>query len=242
MIEKIYIFDHNHNLMRFYRYKSQIINFKLAMYKILSTSIPTHKNLKYPSQYKRTVRKLMQTRNSPQTYGWVSIFLHWGMATFLIGLYFVGDYMVELNYYNPLYHILPFWHKSIGVALGFALLFRIVWNLTNPKPKPLQNTPPLTHNLAKLGHLGLYALIIIMLISGYLISTAKGKGIEVFGWFEIPALLGVDEQRGEIAGKVHAIAGFIFISLVAVHALAALAHHFYWKDSTLTRMLGISTK
>lgn len=184
----------------------------------------------------------MQARNNTQTYGWVSITLHWLMALLLIGMYFMGDYMVELTYYDPLYHTLPFWHKSMGAALGLALLFRLVWNLSNPKPAVTPNTVPIIHSLAKLGHVGLYALLVIMLISGYLISTAKGKGIEVFGWFEIPALFAVDEQRGEVAGKVHAIAGFLFISLVGVHALAAFFHHFYWKDNTLTRMLGISSK
>lgn len=184
----------------------------------------------------------MQTRNTTDAYGWISITLHWVMALLLIALYFVGDYMVELTYYDPLYHTLPYWHKSIGIALGFALLFRLVWNFSNPKPAAIQGAPAFTHTLAKLGHLALYGLLLVLIISGYLISTAKGKGIEVFGLFELPALLASNEQRGEIAGEVHEIAATLFMLLVAVHALAALFHHVYWKDNTLTRMLGRSSK
>ncbi|WP_298609996.1 cytochrome b [uncultured Thiothrix sp.] len=184
----------------------------------------------------------MQIRNTTHAYGWVSITLHWVMALLLIGMYFVGDYMVELTYYDPLYHTLPFWHKSIGIALGFALLFRLVWNFSNPKPATIQGAPEFTHRLAKLGHLALYGLLVVLLISGYLISTAKGKGIEVFGLFELPALLASNEQRGEIAGEVHEIAATLFMLLVAVHALAAIFHHVYWKDNTLTRMLGRSSQ
>lgn len=184
----------------------------------------------------------MQTRNTTDAYGWVSITLHWVMALLLIALYFVGDYMVELTYYDPLYHTLPYWHKSIGIALGFALLFRLVWNFSNPKPAAIQGAPAFIHTLAKLGHLALYGLLLVLMISGYLISTAKGKGIEVFGLFELPALLASNEQRGEIAGEVHEIAASLFMLLVTVHALAALFHHVYWKDNTLTRMLGRSSK
>lgn len=184
----------------------------------------------------------MQARNTNNAYGWVSITLHWIMAILLIGMYFVGDYMVDLTYYDPLYHTLPYWHKSIGIVLGLALLFRLSWNVSNPKLTATQGAPDFTHLLAKLGHWALYGLVIILAISGYLISSAKGQGIEVFGWFEIPALLASNEQRGEIAGEVHEIAATLFILLVAVHALAAIVHHVYWKDNTLTRMLGRSSK
>lgn len=184
----------------------------------------------------------MQARNTHHAYGWVSISLHWLMAILLIGMYFVGDYMTGLNYYDSLYHTLPYWHKSIGILLGFAIVFRLIWNFSNPKPTASSAAPDFTHQLAKLGHFALYALVIILMISGYLISSAKGQGIEVFGWFEIPALLPSDEQRGEIAGKVHEIAATLFMVLVVVHALAALFHHVYWKDNTLTRMLGRSSK
>ena len=84
----------------------------------------------------------------------------------------------------------------------------------------------------------MYGLLIVMVISGYLISTAKGHGINVFDLFELPALFAADKDRGELAGDIHAIAGTLFIFLVSVHALAAFIHHFYWKDNTLTRMLG----
>ncbi len=183
----------------------------------------------------------MQARNSTHTYGWVSILLHWVMAIALIGMYFVGDYMVELEYYDTLYHKLPSLHKSVGIILAGLLVIRLAWVYSQPRPLPANgNAPNMTHLAGKLGHLALYGLLLVMIISGYLISTAKGHGIEVFGLFEIPALLPANEDRGELAGEIHEFAGTLFILLVSVHALAALVHHFYWKDNTLTRMLGIS--
>lgn len=181
----------------------------------------------------------MQARNSTTAYGWVSIVLHWFMAAALIGMYVVGDYMAGLDYYDKLYHVLPDWHKAFGVMLGGLLLVRVSWLYAQPRPQPLASpAPAFSAVLAKLGHLGLYSLLLVILVSGYLIATAKGHGISVFGWFEIPALLPSDKDRGRLAGDVHEIAALLLVLLAGIHALAALAHHFYWKDRTLARMLG----
>lgn len=181
----------------------------------------------------------MQIGNSVQRYGAVSILLHWLMAVAFIAMYATGTYMVELEYYDALYHTLPKWHKAAGVLLGGLLLVRLLWVYAQPRPQPVPSpAPAFTHTLAKLGHAGLYALLLVMLASGYLISTAKGHGINVFGWFELPALLPANQDRGEWAGKVHEMAGTAFILLASVHALAAVVHHFYWHDNTLRRMLG----
>ncbi len=181
---------------------------------------------------------MMQLKNSTTAYGWVSISLHWFMAVALIGMYVLGTYMADLTYYDSLYETLPPIHKAIGVLLAMLLVVRVVWLYAQPRPQPVGNASTLMHLLAKLGHLAIYGLLLVILLSGYLISTAKGHGIDVFGWFEIPALLPSDTDRAEWAGDIHEIAATLFIVLVGVHALAAFIHHFYWKDTTLTRMLG----
>lgn len=180
----------------------------------------------------------MTWKNTSEHYGWVSIALHWLMAVGIMALYFIGDYMVDLSYYDKLYHTLPAIHKSIGILVAMALILRLAWLYSHPRPSTLVSTPNWQHLLARLGHVGLYALILVLIISGYFISTAKGKGIEVFDWFQIPALLPENAERGEIAGKVHEYAATLLMLLVLFHAGAALLHHFYWKDSTLKRMLG----
>jgi cytochrome b561 len=81
-----------------------------------------------------------------------------------------------------------------------------------------------------------------MVISGYLISTAKGQGIDVFGWFELPALLPDNEGRGDLAGDIHEVIGTLFMLMVLLHAGAALVHHFMFKDRTLKRMLSTRSK
>jgi cytochrome b561 len=178
-------------------------------------------------------------RNSQQQYGWVSIVLHWSLAIALIAMYFAGDYMVDLDYYDTWYHRLPQIHKEVGVVIGALMIFRLLWNALQTSPEHVGDDGPKIQFMAKAAHYFLYGLVFMLVISGYLISTAKGQGIDVFGLFELPAFLPDNKDRGELAGDVHEWIGLGFIALVALHALAALLHHFFYKDRTLKRMLTV---
>lgn len=176
--------------------------------------------------------------NSFEDYGYLSIVLHWLLAIVLIAMYFAGDYMVGLDYYDTWYHRLPAIHKEVGVVIGVLMVFRLLWNFFQESPQYLGKDNSKMKLIAKSAHYFLYLAVFLMVLSGYLISTAKGQGIDVFGLFELPAVLADDKDRGELAGLVHEWLGLGFIILVALHAIAALVHHFIFKDETLHRMLG----
>jgi len=86
----------------------------------------------------------------------------------------------------------------------------------------------------------LYVLLLALFVSGYLISTADGRSIDVFGWFEVPASLMMDNQE-DIAGVIHWGLAWSLMVLVALHAAAAVKHHVFDKDRTLVRMLKPAT-
>lgn len=176
-------------------------------------------------------------RNSQQGYGWMSIGLHWLMALAFIGMFLLGDWMVDLDYYDSWYHRAPEIHKGIGILLVITMLFRFIWNKLQPRPRDL-GQKALHNKLAHAAHNLFYLLVLLLLISGYLISTAKGKGIDVFEWFSIPALFPENPDRGDIAGDIHEVIATVFIMLAFLHAAAAIHHHFIAKDLTLKRMLG----
>ncbi|EPB8012941.1 cytochrome b [Pseudomonas aeruginosa] len=100
----------------------------------------------------------MQWRNTSSRYGVFSLFLHWGSALVVFGLFGLGLWMRELSYYDPWYHPAPALHKSIGILLAIALLVRIVWRFVSPPPPAPVNHGPLTRVASKLGHLALYGL------------------------------------------------------------------------------------
>ena len=175
-------------------------------------------------------------KDTQSGYGKMSKALHWSMAALLIGLFAVGLYMTDLTYYDSLYHILPWWHKSIGLSIALLLVLRIAWRLFNSKPKPLATHKAWEINIASKVHVLLYLLIALIALSGYLISTSEGKGIEFFGWFEVPALLTLPTETADLAGAAHFYLAWALIVFTAAHAGAAIKHHVIDKDTTLIKM------
>ena len=180
----------------------------------------------------------MQLRNSPARYGWVSMVLHWGVALVVFGLFALGLWMVGLDYYSAWRKDAPDLHKSIGITLFAIMLVRIVWRLVSPPPPPLASYSRMTRLGAAFGHAFLYLGLFAVMIAGYLISTADGVGIPVFGLFEIPALVSGLPDQADTAGVVHLYLAWVLVVFAGLHGAAALKHHFIDRDVTLTRMLG----
>ena len=180
-------------------------------------------------------------KNSDTSFGIVNIAIHWITALLVFGLFGVGLWMVDLSYYSEWYRTAPDLHKSFGLTLLALTLFRIIWKLINPSPKALSSNK-LETIAGKFAHFAIYALLLTIMVSGYLISTADGRGIEWFGLFEVASLGEFVPNQEDIAGDIHEWAAYILIGLVVVHIIAALKHHFIDKDKTLVRMVKVQTE
>ncbi|WP_248795154.1 cytochrome b [Pseudomonas sp. MWU13-2105] len=180
----------------------------------------------------------MQLRNSSSRYGAVSIFLHWGVALVVFGLFALGLWMVGLDYYSEWRKAAPDLHKSIGLTLFAVMVLRLIWRFISPPPPSPANHGRLTRLGAKFGHAFLYLGLFALMFSGYLISTAEGVGIPVFNLFDVPALISSIPDQADVAGSVHLFLAWTVVIFALLHALAALKHHFIDRDATLTRMLG----
>lgn len=179
----------------------------------------------------------MQLKNSSSRYGLIAIVLHWVMALIVFGLFGLGLYMVELTYYDTWYRGSLELHKSIGMSLLLLWMGRVAWKRFNSEPKAVDPSAKFVNVSAKLVHGLLYILMLVLMVSGYLISTADGRGIEIFGLFNVPAIPFAIDNQEDIAGQIHEVLAWIIAGLATVHGLAALQHHFINKDSTLMRML-----
>lgn len=170
-------------------------------------------------------------------YGLVTIVLHWACALTIIFLFGLGVYMVDLSYYDKWYHKGPALHISIGLLLLLAMTWRLLWRIFSRQPRPLPNHTRLIQFASTAVKVVLYALIFTLLISGYLITSAAGRGPLLFDWFRFPALLQLDGQAVDLAGTIHWLFAWLIIILAGLHAAAALFHHFILRDRTLVRML-----
>ncbi|BBP44715.1 cytochrome b [Thiosulfatimonas sediminis] len=178
----------------------------------------------------------MQWRNTQHSYGVLAISLHWFLAVALFGTFLLGNWMVDLTYYDDWYHRAPELHKALGVLILGLMLLRLIWRWGNPKPLPLGKIA-WQNRIAESVHHLFYWLVLGIGFSGYLISTAEGQGIDVFGLFTVPALDWHFELQADRAGLIHQILAWSFITLALLHLSAALKHHFIHRDRTLTRIL-----
>lgn len=178
----------------------------------------------------------MRLKDSRTSFGWVSIVIHWVSALAIVFLFGLGVYMRSLGYYDAWYHKGPALHISLGLLFAGLMVVRLVWRAANPLPDDL-SANRLQNLAAKLIKWAFYLLILAVLVSGYMITTAEGEAADVFGWFAIPPLSDFSGATVDLAGKLHKYLAWLIIGLAIVHSLAALYHHFVKRDRTLIRML-----
>ncbi|WBT38479.1 cytochrome b [Hyphomicrobium sp. DMF-1] len=176
----------------------------------------------------------MFIRDTLAGYGLVSRLIHWLMAIAIFAMFGLGLWMVDLDYYSPYYHTAPSIHKGVGILLLIALAVRFGWRLANVKPSD-EGFTDFEKTASRVVHRGFYPLLLALMVSGYLISTADGRPIDVFGLFSVPSP-GENKGLEDTAGVVHAYLAYFTIALAAAHAAGALKHHFVDRDRTLSRM------
>ncbi len=178
----------------------------------------------------------MDWKNTAGRYGALSIGIHWLMLLLFIAVYAC----IELRELYPKgsdpREALKTWHAMLGMLVFGLIWLRLAARLSGPTPG-IQPEPPSWQQIsAKLLHLALYALMIGMPVTGWLLLSASGKPIPFFG-LQLPALIGQNKELASQIKEVHEFVGTAGYYLIGLHTVAALYHHFIKRDNTLTRML-----
>ena len=169
------------------------------------------------------------------TYTPVAKSLHWLMALLILGLLALGTYMSDLPL-SPQKLELYAWHKWEGVTVFLLVWLRLAWRVAHRPPGLPASLSPRMRLAAHAGHAALYVLMVLIPLSGWLMSSAKGFQTVWFGVLPIPDLIGKDRLLGEILQQVHEALSSLLMLTLAGHVAAALWHHFVLKDDTLRRM------
>jgi superoxide oxidase len=178
----------------------------------------------------------MNWKNTASRYGSLSIGIHWLMLLLFIAVYGC----IELRSFFPkgsdIREGLKTWHFMLGMLVFVLVWLRLAARLSGPAPGIKPEPPGWQELSAKLMHLALYVLMIVMPLSGWLLLSASGKPIPFFG-LELPALIGKSKELASQIKEIHEFLGTAGYYLIGLHALAALYHHYIKHDNTLTRML-----
>lgn len=162
---------------------------------------------------------------------------HWIIAVLVLGNLAGGLIADTLGDESDLADQIMGLHMSTGMLILLLVVARLITRLVDRVPGPLAAWPEWQKKLTMLGHWTLYALILIMPVSGYLMVTAhEGNAPGLYGLFQFPALVGENESLHDLAHDVHGIFAWVLIVVVLGHVGFALKHHFLDRDKTLRRM------
>lgn len=175
-------------------------------------------------------------KNNLETYGSGAKFFHWITVLLLVIMFPLGFIMAEMPLSMQKISAIG-WHKSIGATILFLVLLRLTWRFTNPVPLLPEHMKFIERLLAHLSHVALYLFLLAMPISGWMMSSASGLPVSVFGWFTLPVIIAPDKELGKLLREAHELIAFAMLGMIGLHAGAALLHHFYYKDTILVRML-----
>jgi cytochrome b561 len=177
--------------------------------------------------------------NTRGRYGAVAVLLHWVMALLLVGLSLLGLYMTTLPDagFDKRKVFLVIYHKEFGMAALALVVVRLAWSATGVQPALATNVPEWQNVAARFVHLCFYGLMLALPVTGWIMSSAAAIPVSIFGLFYLPDLVPPDDGLFRLMVAVHHWLAYALIACFAVHAGAALYHHFALRDDTLRRML-----
>lgn len=172
-----------------------------------------------------------------QRYTKTAILLHWLMALLIVSGFALGLIMTEMHGISPTKLKYYSWHKWLGVTVFGLACVRLLWRQLNAPPPHSAGMPAWQKRAADGVHILLYVLLFALPVSGYLYSLAAGVPVVYLGLFPLPVLMAPNPEFKPILKELHFVLSMTLAAAVAVHALAALKHHFIDRDGVLKRML-----
>lgn len=184
----------------------------------------------------------MPLSNSEMRYGAVAKTLHWTTALLILTLIPLGMIAEELPYETSAELATKTFafslHKTLGVAVFFVALIRILWALTQKKPGLLNADKPLEATLAETVHWLLYGSLVLVPLTGWVHHAAVDGYAPIWWPFgqNLP-FVAKDAALSETASVLHEIFGKVLIVSLILHIAGAVKHHVIDRDPTLLRML-----
>ena len=176
----------------------------------------------------------MKIINSSEEYGLLAKLFHWVTFIILIAQIPFGFYLVGLEFSDRRIDLENI-HILIGITIFYFVLLRLIWKLFNPSPKSEHNFFKGQNLIAKTNHFLLYVGVFAITISGVLKKLYMGEKLNFF-IFQF-AFKESNFQLADSFYTLHIYANYLLISLVSLHILATIAHHVFFKDKILKKML-----
>lgn len=163
-----------------------------------------------------------------------AIAFHWTIAALVLFNLWLGLFHDVLP---REWQVIPV-HRSVGITVLMLTFGRIVWRLAHRPPHLPDMIPAWERAIAKAVHFILYALLLILPVTGWLMVSNPAK-LRPFSWFSLFVVppLPATPAIAHSAHEMHELLGYLMTALVVIHIAAALRHHFLLRDKVLARIL-----
>lgn len=169
-------------------------------------------------------------------YGVVARLFHWGTALLILTTIPIGIAMTSEGF-ESVGDALYIAHKNIGVVILGVLVLRLVWRLARPAPPPLPaSVPALQRRIAEWTHRGLYLLVGLMAVTGYLRVVSGDFPVELLDALGVPPLISGRPDLSRTLSVVHKFTAWALVATLAVHVAAAAHHALILRDGVVSRM------
>ena len=162
--------------------------------------------------------------------------LHWAIAGMIVLQYLLAklaDLAGESAESGEL--VLLANHRSIGMTILALALLRLVVRYRVPEP-PALNMPGWQKTASELSHLLLYALLILLPVTGWLMSSASAASVNWFNLAIVPDLVSPDARLAEVLEDVHETFAKILLVMAGLHVAAAVKHAAFNRDGAMSRI------
>ena len=168
-------------------------------------------------------------------YSAAAITLHWLIALAVIGQFIGMRYAEGLERTDPMMGTVFMLHKSTGLTILVLTLIRLGIRIPRgflPLPEHMAGWEVV---LARTTHIGFYALLLLMPLTGWIFGISAERGLDWYGLFSVPPL--PLKGLAELAHEFHEYGAWVLLALFVLHVSGALKHHFLDRDLVLTRMI-----
>lgn len=167
-------------------------------------------------------------------YSSLQIGIHWLVFLLVIGAYCAMELRgFAPRSYRPWFNVV---HVSCGISILVLMVARLLVRLKYPAPPIVPKPKPMLTGLAHLGHLVIYLLFLVLPVIGLLMIYNRGNPWVAFG-IVMPHAAEANFDLADTLKSWHVTLANLGYFVIALHAAAALMHHYFWKDNTLLRMM-----
>ena len=175
-------------------------------------------------------------RNTHDSWGSAAKFFHWTTAALVFVQLAIGWMAVSWRL-SPTKAHLYVWHKSIGMLLLVLVALRLLWRFANATPALPPDIPGWQCRLARASYVMLYAILIAMPLTGWILKSAANVPVRIFWIISLPSIAAPSKSTASFAALAHITMFAALMALLVIHIMAALRHHFFSRNDVLIRML-----